>query len=217
MGTGNHSRSEVRGRIAASVAAAFLVSTASSNAMGPTPVRPFSYEQVLAGPSQPDNSDAHLEIENCLTHWQPYEAARQKLLDAIIAAGFFRKPHSVLLEVGNAGWGSYRYAAVVNGHLVKIDRDREGGSSPSTRSAIHKLSRSMTDSAVSRMRTASRLTADGDCQFLTITLESGGYRQVVVYGPPTSAMFAGKTIETLLPLLQRVDLRLPSEENRGAK
>ena len=130
-------------------------------------VLPFTYQDALPGPTLPDNSDAHLEIQQCVASWRPYKAARQKVFDAIVAAGFFRHPPSVLLEVGSSGFGCYGYAVIVDGHLVEVEGTMGGGSSRSAHTApIQKPSNSITDSAVSRMRSAaSRSLADGGVPF----------------------------------------------------
>jgi hypothetical protein len=114
--------------------------------------------------------------------------------------------------VGSAGIGSYGYAVIVDGDLVEVENT--GGGSP--RSAhtipIQNLANSISDSTVTGMRSAaSRSVADGSCHFLTITLRSGEYKQIVVYGPPSRATFAGRTIETLLQVLHRVELHLPEK------
>lgn len=176
-------------------------------------VPPFTYTNVAKSGIPGLFPDTWDNVRSCTLNWEVFHDERSDVFATINNTGFFRKAHSILLEIGNAGFGHYGYAAVVDGALVDVPGAWTDLAADIVQTAsIRRAWESIDDISVVRMRgTASAAVFDGPCYFLTVTLRRGGFRQIAIYGPPSGAAFSGKLVNQLLPFVREVRARRDGE------
>ena len=71
----------------------------------------LSYAETIARAEFSDMFDGRIELKYCVKNWKLYPE-RDAMLSKLISKGYFDSPQYVLLEIGNAGFGSYDYAYI---------------------------------------------------------------------------------------------------------
>lgn len=157
---------------------------------------PFDYNVVVGHRSGVADQGRTAELRRCLSLWEIAKLERAAVFDWIGSRGALAKPETVLMEVGNAGFGRYGYALVVDGRSQSAT---EASAEPID-SALEALVRaSAVDRGLRLENDTESTTDDGDCYFLTLVAQDGSIRQVAVYGAPREETSSGRLVRLLLP------------------
>lgn len=157
---------------------------------------PFDYNVVVEHRSGVADQGRTPELRRCIALWGIARLERAAVFDWISRRGALGKPGTVLMEVGNAGFGRYGYALVVDGRSQSAT---EASVQPID-TALEALLRASTAEHGPRLENDTESTVDdGDCYFLTLVAQDGSIRQVAVYGTPREQTLSGRLVRLLLP------------------
>jgi hypothetical protein len=175
---------------------------------------PFDYSRVVGEALPGSTVDRRSELRRCVAQWRGYEPVRRALFGQIGQAGYMSQPGTILLELGNSGFGRYRYALIVNG-VARFGLVRGIDKGKKVDALLGGLLRTTTGDDWRRMQgDASSDTEDADCYFLTVTLRGGDTAQVAVYDLPDSSSALGRMLRALQSYVEEAQLTPTSDKNR---
>lgn len=157
---------------------------------------PFDYNVVVEDRSGAADQGRTAELLRCISLWDIARLERTSVFDWISRRGALGKPGTVLMEVGNAGFGRYGYALVVDGRCQSAT---EASVEPIDTGLEALLRASAAEHGPRLENDTVSPVDDGDCYFLTLVAQDGSIRQVAVYGTPREQTLSGRLVRLLLP------------------